>query len=1173
MSSYRELRHLRVLSEHIVFQLVALIFSLFFWSSVEGQSLPNSYREKIVVVDSDTLQLDSLSIVPGSVKVVSNGEVVDKGSYLIFPIKSLLIWLKPVEDSVTISYRVFPINLDKTYSHKDTSSMYSFNSIEDNPFRFSTNKKQTDLFNMGGLNKSGSISRGVMFGNNQDLSINSNLNLQLSGRISDNISILASVTDDNLPIQPEGNTQQLQDFDQVFIQLFSDDWKLTAGDFWMKKPSGYFLKYNKRAQGGSFSKTTTNILDKHKGADTILSSIENRFSAAISKGKFARNVIQGVEGNQGPYRLSGAENEQFIIVLSGTERVFIDGKLLKRGQENDYIIDYNTSELVFTPKQLITKDKRITVEFQYSDKNYARSVLESSNLFTVNDWKFHVNVYSEQDSKNQPLQQDLKQSEKDLLSLVGDDLLAAVAPSADSIGFSTDVILYKKVDSLGYTPVYVNSNNEDSAFYQLVFSNVGFGNGNYVEKEFSPFGRVYKWVAPDTVGGVLQMNGTYEPVRILATPKKRQMVNAGFEKRLSKYNKIFFDAALSNEDLNTFSQLGGNDNVGYAVKASLTSYKPVFNSKKWKLKTRLDFETQSMNFKRIERFREVEFERNWNVQNVENIKNQYNGIASASLVNKKVGLMRYDFTTYQITDVYSGYKNSLKIDWKKFVQAKVNASYLTTSGVNQTSFLRHKADVSKQFGFVRIGYKDDHELNLFTTGDSLWNNSYQYYDWEVYAQNRDSSQNKFRLFYKERVDKYNRSNVLSNASLAKNPGASLELNKNKNHRFAVRSMYRILEIKDSTLTAIKPDNTLLNRVEYNMKLLKGAIKSSTFYEIGSGLELKKVFAYIEVPAGQGVYTWIDYNDDNIKDLSEFEIAAYTDQATYIRVFTPSNEYVKIFSNQFNEVLSINPRYIIKSNKGLGKFVKRFNTQTALRIERKTSLQDFVSLSNPFLTNVSDTALQSLSSSFRNSTFFNRSNPKFGMEYTYQEVKNKVLLVNGFDTRERLSHQGKIRWNMTRKLTVQTSIEQENKRNISEYAPTKNYALFNTTSELKFTIQPSTVFRTSFSGKYEDKVNADQYGGQRAYITNIGWDLKYNQLKKGVLNATVNYILINYIGESNTSVAFEMLEALQPGNNITWNLSYQRTLANNLQLTLNYMGRKTEENNAVHTGGVQVRAFF
>ena len=236
-------------------------------------------------------------------------------------------------------------------------------------------------------------------------------------------------------------------------------------------------------------------------------------------------------------------------------------------------------------------------------------------------------------------------------------------------------------------------------------------------------------------------------------------------------------------------------------------------------------------------------------------------------------------------------------------------------------------------------------------------------------------------------------------------------------------------------------------------------------------------------------------------------------------------------------------------------------------------QYLLELTNPFIANVSDTALQSLSSSFRNSAFFNRSNPKFGLEYTYQEVKNKLLLVSGFDSRERATHQEKIRWNITRKITLQTATEQEVKINKSEYAPNKNYRLINTSSEVKFTVQPSTVFRTSFSGSYREKLNMIEFGGQRAYITDIGWDLKFNQLKKGVINATVNYIMINYVGEANTSVAFEMLEALQPGNNITWNFSYQRTLANNLQLTINYMGRKTEENNAIHTGGVQVRAFF
>jgi len=86
-------------------------------------------------------------------------------------------------------------------------------------------------------------------------------------------------------------------------------------------------------------------------------------------------------------------------------------------------------------------------------------------------------------------------------------------------------------------------------------------------------------------------------------------------------------------------------------------------------------------------------------------------------------------------------------------------------------------------------------------------------------------------------------------------------------------------------------------------------------------------------------------------------------------------------------------------------------------------------------------------------------------------------------------------------------------------------------------------------------------------------MRYNTAGKGSIQANANLVDITYNGETNTSLANEMLSGLKPGTNVTWSLSIQRNLSNNLQVDITYNGRRSEGVPIIHVGGAQVRAFF
>ena len=1080
-----------------------------------------------------------------------------------------LIWGPPrivsrFRDSIQVVVK--PLNFPPlTFANKDTSLITSGASQGFEPYVIRP-RNGDPLDDQSQLNRSGSIARGIVVGNNQDLSVNSALNLQLSGKITDDISVLASITDDNLPIQPDGNTQQLQDFDQIFVKLYNERSSLLAGDFQIREEQ-HFLRFQKRARGALIE---TMLAGKPgSGSD----SIQVQASAAISKGKFARNIIQGVEGNQGPYRLIGAENELFVIVLAGTERVFIDGQLLERGRDYDYVIDYNNAEITFMPKRRITKDRRIVVEFQYSDRNYARTMVQSNIRGKEGNLEWIVSGYSEQDSRNQPLQQTLGAIDRNLLADVGDDLFQAFRQGIDSTGFDEGAVMYALVDSLGYDSVLVQSSNQELAVYTARFSFVGQGNGDYIEAGFNANGRVFQWVAPEVVNGTLVPQGSWAPIQLLVSPKLNQMASGEAVWKYKDKSKIRFGASITRNDQNTFSDLDSGDDQGLGGFFDWQHTKPMKNE--WELIGNLSHEYVSQHFQPIERFRSVEFDRIWNIRNLNLLSDQQLSAAGISIAKAKTDLYQVKASSFLYGSGFTGYQGAFNVfRQRKRSQVKFSSSLTDTEGLVKTTFYEHNSDVKVFIKGIQLQYTDDFETNTNGNPSDVLNRGYEFHEWKTSLGSRDTLKNQWNVFYSERIDQFADSTaIVQRAARAREYGAFIGVNSIKNQNISLRLSQRELNILRDDLVNQEPDESLLGRLEHRMNLWRGAVQSNLFVEIGSGLEQQREFIYLEVPPGQGAYVWNDYNGDGIRDLEEFEIAPFALEANFIRSWVPSSQYVRTYSNQFSETLTLQPARVWQSEKGWKKLLSRFSNTTAYRVERKTNDFDGADRFNPFATTIADESLLSLLHSLRNSLGFNRTSTIFSADYTFQDQRNKNLLANGFESRSNVFHELGFKFQIAKGVSFLASNSVGTRRTSSDFLTGRNYTIDYQSTEPEIQYQPSTRYRIAAKARYVAKQNDEDLGGENATIQDIGLEAKISDPGKGLIQAEVHWVEIAYDGDTNSALGFEMLEALQVGRNITWTASVQRTIGKNLQLNLTYNGRTSEENPTVHTGGMQVRAFF
>ena len=187
-------------------------------------------------------------------------------------------------------------------------------------------------------------------------------------------------------------------------------------------------------------------------------------------------------------------------------------------------------------------------------------------------------------------------------------------------------------------------------------------------------------------------------------------------------------------------------------------------------------------------------------------------------------------------------------------------------------------------------------------------------------------------------------------------------------------------------------------------------------------------------------------------------------------------------------------------------------------------------------------------------------------------KARNVLSFGYIELESVSHQ----LNITHKIKNQWLLNlQSNLDKISsesENFSSKNHQLNKTLLSPKVSYLLDQNKRSDLFYQYQKKDNS--IGNLEQLIQEkYGFSFTLTQSQKAAISGEFNYFSNKFSGNPNSPVAYQMMEGLQPGTNFTWSLVAQKKLTKYLDLNLNYFGRKSETSRMIHTGTIQIKAYF
>lgn len=1046
------------------------------------------------------------------------------------------------------------------------------------------------------LDKSGYIGRGFTVGSNRDLNINSGFRLQLAGKLSDDITVTGALTDENTPIQPEGNTRTIQELDQVFINIAGRNLSATLGDFTLRYADSEFGRYSRKLSGvlgeGRFgapsaSDATRPGLPGAAGAASTAGMVRDGSAVSASyatlKGSWHSLQFNGIDGVQGPYRLTGRNGEQPVLVLAGTETVYIDGVKMTRGESNDYVIEYGSGELFFTPRRLVTSYSRITVDYEYAERQYVRSLVTAGGSAALAGERLTLaaRYIREADDQDNPIDLEFGDAERALLAAAGDDPSAAARSGAVFVGIDsargTGAGQYVRLDTtIGGEQrfVYRYAPGADSATWAVSFSFVGQGNGDYRRKTIGTF---------EFAGVGL---GDYAPLRLLPLPRLHQLVDLQLAAMPTDDLRFTGELGVSALDRNRFSSLDDGDDAGAAWMAAL-QWTPDLRRKD-DLDLNFRYRDVGAAFSPIDRINDIEYGRKWDLPaTTAQRERSYEGGAAWSpwlplrLRAGAGGLQRGDFSSLRVeggVDVERGADSSLPdLRWRFESIASDDPTGSGTGRGQRGRWLRQLGELSYPFTLAtpRLRLEQEHRENRDSGTDSLLSSSLAFVDvrpgllFPAFWNMSLSADVGVRLedvpldgaLARQSID------LLQQYGWSLRPWRDLSSSVTvtvRDRRYS--EAFRALGRKDV--------QTILTRLQTRYAPFNGGLDGELLYEVSTERTSRLQRVFLNVPWGQGNYEYRgDLNGNGVQDEEEFEPTRF--EGDYILITIPTDELFPVIDLKSSLRLRLRPERLLRDagDDWWTGALRALSTETFVRIDEKSEEENTADIYLLRLDRFLDdsTTLRGFQNVRQDLFLFERSQ-EFSLRLRFDQRDGFSQFALGSERSYRRERSLRFKTQLVREVGLQadaiflddalrTGAASSRARDITSaeyrgdfsYRPWRDVEIgFVVGSKTATDVWPAVPVTADISSlAIRSSLSFDGTGRLRTEIerSNVAFDTETDRFP------------------------FELTDGRAEGTSWVWRLNFDYRLTSFMQATLTYLGRAESERAAIHTARAEVKAFF